>query len=266
MNTHILRDCQVQSLFNALHSGRAKAGYEDAQQRFNIFHILNYIMYTDAITAFDKMEEVGLMRNDAKRRRKHCDKIWGAYQSTLRKSMKDDAWYLMQDYMMAAYESVETKLMMMRVAFHNYLLKRHIEHADVIATLSCAIKIGELITTLWTNYFAAYKRVTGLDFQHDFAYADMRIVARELRAITCSLLRNDVIIHYDEDKACEAAQNAVEYHLANDDFMEKASRQALSLSDKYKPLLQEIEEGERAKQEQELITRLSTKFDKVRKL
>lgn len=237
---NLLCESLKKSLTTVRDNGVAQRCFDNARERFTIFHILNYIMYTEALNAFDKIEECGLMRHEVKRHKKMCDKEWERYQHTTRKSMNDDSWYLMQDYCMAAHDSIENDLILMRWSFHNYLLKLKCNNAEVISYLSVALKIADLILILWPKYFETYKRICGLDFTINFTYADMHVFIHFLKALAEALSQGNVGVDYGQDTACLNAMIVVENKMADDNFLDKAAMQALSYSDTYRPLYEKV--------------------------
>lgn len=244
----LLTKSRVKSIETIRDNKTAQKCYEDARTRFTIFHVLNYIMYTEALEAFDMMEEEGLMRQDIKRSRRMCESEWTRYQNATRAMNQGDDWYLLQDYCMAAHESIDSDLTIMLLSFSNYLLKSDTPHHAIIAQLSVALKIADLLIVLWPKYFETYKNICALDFTPYFAYADMHLFIHYLKDIAERLTHNRPTIDYSKDQNCVNAMSALEYKMAKDSFLDDAAFKALQYSDKYRPLFEKLKNEKQQEQ------------------
>lgn len=262
---NLVLECIKKPIVTAYESGLTDKSIEDCRSRFTIFHILNYIMYTETLDLFDKLDEKGMMKHKVKKCASVIHADWARYQREMRKDMEDSAWYLVQDFCMAAHESINSDLTILRISFHNYLLKKKVKNADVIAGVSVPLKIGDTILILWNAYFKTYQRVCGLDFSSDFAYANMSHLIHYLKELG-ALLSVGYTIDYNDDVNCVNAQAVLENHLANDDFQNMAAVKALSLSKTYRPRLEQLAKDMQELKKNEEIQMLSTKFDKVTRL
>ena len=249
-----------------MNNGFAMRCYENCRERFTIFHVLAYIMYTEALLAFDVLEERNMMKFHIKKHRKACEQEWVKYQTTMKRDMKDSAWYLVQDYCMAAHSSLEKEVQQLFICFHNYVLKLKMPNADILARLSIAVKIADLWESLWVRYFDTYKQLCGLDFTCNFDYADMHTFTFHLRQIALAVMPNDCTIDYTKDVVCVNAMNVLEYKIGDDNFLDDAALSALDKSETYRPQYQKMIDACKKKDEDEQIERLASKFDKVSKL
>lgn len=236
---NLLLECKKANLIRMRDSGLAQKALDECRQRFTIFHILNYIMYTDALEAFDVIETSGMMKMSVRQHRNSCEKVWSSYQHTLRQGMNDDAWYLLQDYCMAAYDGINDKSEMMRLCFTNYLLKNKCKNYEAIAMLGVSLKVADVITLLWDTYFSAYKKICGFDFSEDFAYADLRKFIYHLQVITNTLSRGNVVVDFSKDLPCLNAMRIYENYIIDEDFQDEAARKAIEYSKKYSKLYAE---------------------------
>ncbi len=223
------------------------ACYEDARRRFTIFHIMNYIMYTEALEAFDMMEAEGLMRQGIKHNRKVCESEWARYQKAIRTVNDDADWYLLQDTCMAAHESVCSDLERLRMTFGNYLMKIKAPRHTLLAQLSVALKFADLILRLWPMYFKAYKNYCGRDLSKEFFYGDMHLFIHHLRNITDKLTLHCPKIDYSQDVNCNNTMAVLEYKMAEDSFIRDAVRTAMQYSDKYRSQQEETEQKQETK-------------------
>lgn len=247
-------------------SGYVMRCYDNCRERFTIFHVLAYIMYTESLLAFDVLEERGIMKHNVKKHRTACEQEWAKYQKTMKSDMKDSAWYLVQDYCMSAHSSLEKELQTLRLCFHNHVLKQKIQYDDALAQLSVAIKIADWWESLWVKYFDTFKKLCGFSFVANFAYADMHTFIFHLRQIALHTMPNNTTIDYTKDVSCVNAMNVLEYKIASDDFLDNAALFALNQSETYRPQYQKMVDENNAKKERAQINLLSTKFNKVGKL
>lgn len=235
MVPNLLLECVKTQLYAARDSGLAQKALEDARQRFTIFHILNYIMYTEARNTLDVIEKHNLMRNTVKKRANQIEREWQKYYHLLQTNLKSEAWFLLQDFCMAAHDSIEELCTQMRFCFHNYLLKNKCRNSECVSQLSVALKIGDIIQTLWPEYFRTYKRICGLDFKDDFKYADLSRLIYLLNDLADVLSVGNPVVDFNKDFSCSMAMKALENKLASDNFQEVAARQAIEYSETYSP-------------------------------
>lgn len=233
---NLLLECELKPLMVAKDSGATAKAWDNCRSNFTIFHILNYIMYTHALNAFDIIEENGMMREKVKHHRNLCDKDWNRYQHFMKSKMADCDWYLLQDYCMAAFDNSEQQSTMMRICFNNFLLKNKCKNADMVSYLAVSMKVAEIFELLWKTYFNVYKKAGGLDFSGDFKYAYLDKFVYSLKFITNTLSNGNKVVHFADDTACSNAMFVFEDLLTDEDFRDKAAKQALVYSEKYRPL------------------------------
>lgn len=250
----------------ALDSGLAQKAFDNCREKFSLFHVLHYIMYSETLTAFDLMEVRGLMRHEVKRNRKYCEREWARYQNEMRRFMADSAWYLVQDYCCAAHSDLAGRLEQMRLCFHNYLLKSRCRNSEVVAQLCVALKIADVILILWPKYFETYRHICGLDFSVNFKYADMSVFIHYLKSIGNLLSGGNVMVNFNDDVPCANAMAIVEYRLSDEDFLDEAAMTALSYSQDYQHLYDKVKAEKEDREIDDEIKKLSEKFDKVTRI
>lgn len=222
----------------ALKKDLAVKCYNECKDRFGIFHVLNYIAYTETLNAFSMMEERGIMRFSIKKMRRKVDSYWKAYFNFMRRNMDDDDWCLVQDYCMSAHNALDGEIEAMTRSFEPYINLRcsssHMVHADILAQLSVAVKVGDIATALWSEYFNGYKRICGLDFSHDFDYANLQPMFKTMLSIAYELMPRATVIDYNNDDASKAAMEAFDERISDTKFLDDAALRAIGFSDKYR--------------------------------
>lgn len=236
----LLANARMTALKRVDKSGLANACYAECRKRFNLFNILNYIMYTEAVDGFDILEECGLMRQKVKQYRVCCDKMWAKYQKELRSLMREDAWYLNQDYFMAMHETIQTEISNLRDAFTQCLSRDGVQHVDAIAQLAVAINFAGLLEGLWDSYFKTFKRICGLDFTKEFRYADLRGMLFYLRRMADVIPCGQRNLDYSSEITCVDAILAIDARIRDENTFNIAAKQALGYSKAYKPQADEL--------------------------
>lgn len=257
MKTNYISEC-AKKAYNKELVGKA---YEDCRMRFNLFHVLNYLMHEEALKAIDVLEEQKALKFNKKKYWKCSLKVYDTYRYDMQRSSEYAAWFLLQDYCNAAYEDLEPKLTMLEVNSANYMYKmKYTKNVVPLSKLVCALKIGELITTLRPKYFQTYKKICGVDFSKSFAYADMKEYIRNLLLLYEALAKGQPKIDFGEDIPTRNSATVIEDRLAEDDFLDKAAVKALQYSDKYRPQYEAMKEKAKEVENNEIKELLATKF------
>lgn len=231
---------QIEKIRNAHSSGLTYKCYDDSISRFNLFHILNHIMYSYSLRAIDEMEEAGLLRFAIKHYWNECEKTFKKYDGKMKTHMQYDAWCLMQDYIIAAEKSIDAKLTTLEICLKNYMDKLGCENTDILAKLAVAIRLGEIINEWFRIYFQTYKELCGIDFSSDFKYAKMDTFLFNMLRIFDGSSKNNPMVDFGKDSDCVKATHVLQKELAEDKFLDDAAVVALSLSEKYKPMYEKM--------------------------
>lgn len=168
---NLVREAMLKKLATADASGLAQRAEDMCRSNFTLFHALNYVAYTEALDAFDLIEEEGLMRQEVKKHKNACLKDWNRYYNELHRSLKANAWYFLQDWLMSTHNLVEHDLNTARYTAANALLKHRCERSSIIASLTVSLFILGLYNYMWRTYFKAYGIASGLDLSVDYTWA-----------------------------------------------------------------------------------------------
>lgn len=219
----------------------AQKCYKDCLSRFNVFHVLNNMMYMQAVNAIDKLEEDGLLRQKIKQEWNKCEKVWNKYQHVMRTHLENGAWYLLQDYCAVAYNMLEKDLYMLELCCANFLLKKnYLDNHSVIAKLSVSINIANIIKSMKKRFFQTYRELCSLDFTNEFRYADMTDFHTGIVRIAEVISKKYGKIDYSEDVNCQNAAFAIANKISAPNFLDDAAYTALSYSKDYKQEFNEV--------------------------
>lgn len=255
------------SIVKMLNRENGAKAFESCMQEFTSFHVLNYIMHEEAVKMFDMIEDAQLDRFKVKKLKRQCNDIWDKYAKTLVNGMKQDAYYLLQDYCNVAYGKAEPRLVHLYVAMANYLANqpREQKNRNIIAQGMVVQIMSTIIHDTWNLYFKAYKGYCGLDFESDFRYADLSPFMIKIQMIGDELSKGYDSIDFGKDKACVNAFRALKNEINREDFFNDSAKTAIyfspTLTEKYEDELKKIKEEENKKEMAVIADRLSEKFN-----
>ena len=171
MPKNLIREALVTKLEVAEKSGVAKKAYDKCRDNFILFHVINYIAYSEAKDAFCAIEDAGLMRQDIKRHTNACEKEWSRYYNDLRSRLQNKAWFFLNDMFMSAHNGIEHDLTLARYTTANILLRHKRKRSEILSLLAVPLFLLGLYSYLWKSFFATYRRVCGLDFSGEYTWA-----------------------------------------------------------------------------------------------
>lgn len=213
--------------------------YNDCATKFAMIHILNIIAYTEVLKAIDIIDERGMRKQVLKKMLGLYEKRYDTYVGFIRKNMKADVWPLLQDYGRLSCDNIEGKTNSMRQACYNYLKKKGVAEAKLLAQCEVGMILWKIATDTFKVYFERYFDICGVDFSKDFAYADLSLCKDWWIRITNELMKGLKGIDFNEDRRCRDAWNDLKDAMNNTDFFEDAARDALrfnkGLIEKYVP-------------------------------
>lgn len=217
-------------------------------EHFILFHFLNFAMYAEALKAIDEMEDQGLLRHKAKAWWKESERCWNRYQRQMRKAIADDAWFLLQDYLVLAHEQLEPYFGVLKGCIIDVFKKENASRKyDIASQMLVSYKIGEIASILWPRYFDIYREMCGVDFSMHFKFAKMDVIMINVKNIAQEFIKaNFSIRDLFEEKGVNEACAAIETKIADTDMFDDAACKAInyspSIREQYKAFLEKEED------------------------
>lgn len=259
----------IHNILKAHESERTQEIYERCIAHFNIFHVLNYMMYEEYLKTYDLIEEQHLNRFMVKKGLKKCNAIFDRYTTFMTDHLPKDKWYLNQDYARIAYEEMEPKFTFLYVAACNLLNKKKAVYPQIMSHSICVLFLLEIIEGTWELFFKSYYEASGVNYSKEFEYASMGEFYREYVKVHNELFKaSKESIYLMDDPACKNAIMALKNHINNQGSFDDAALRAINLNPKacedYKEAVAEFEREEEEKNNEDIAEILSQKF-KVKK-
>lgn len=218
--------------------------YNDAVERFSMIHILNGMAYYEAQKAVDMIDDRKLRKFLVKKYLKKYEERYEEYERFMRTHMEQSAWYLMQDYIRVCWTKIEPRVTMLRLACQDYLGKRNVANADLLAQCEASLLMWQVACDTYFVYFKTYKDLCGVDFADDFKYAEMHICHDRWLMVADELAKGAAGIDFGDDKRCVDCWNELKNTLDDNDFFNDGAVRAISLNkgllDKYKDKIEDI--------------------------
>lgn len=215
--------------------------YNDAVERFSMMHILNGIAHSETLKAIDIIDDRNKRKFLVKKYLKKYEARYEDYERFMKIHMEKSAWYLMQDYVRVCWTKIEPRVTMLRIACQEYLDKHNVANADLLAQAEASLLMWQIACDTFFLYFKTYKDMCGVDFTHDFKYAEMHICHDSWMMVAEELAKGLVGIDFGDDKRCVDCWNALKNTLDNHDFFNEGALKAITLNkgllDKYKDKL-----------------------------
>ena len=248
------------------------AAFNKCMTEFTMFHVLNRMMYQEAVKAFDLIEEdPKLNRFKVKSLKKQAESVWDKYIGKLQRDLKTDEYYLLMDYSNTAYDSAEPHLINLFVSMSNLLANQPKEHKNrrIIAQCMVVQVMSSIIHDTWNSFFKIYKEYCGLNFESDFRYADLSPFMVYIQRLTEEISIGNPSVDFGKDPKCMAAFRALKNNINREDFFDNAAKVAISysptISKKYQEDMKRIEEERTEKERDDLAAKLSEKFKVTKK-
>ena len=246
--------------------------YEKCMAEFTMFHVLNHMMYQEAVKAYDMIEEnERVNRHKVKALKKQSIAIWSKYADKLKRELKTDEYYLLMDYCNTAYGKAENRMTHLFVSMANCLANQKKEHRNrrIIAQCMVVQVMSSIIHDTWNSFFKVYKEHCGLNFEPDFRYADLSPFMVTFQRLTDELSIGNPSIDFGKEPSCVAAFRALKNEINREDFFDGAAMTAISysptLSKKYAEDMARIEQERASKETDALAAKLGEKFKVTRK-
>lgn len=204
--------------------------YQCCSTQFPMIHILNIAANTEAIKAIDILEERGMRRQALKKMLNLYEARYDEYTNYIRKNLKRDVWPLLQDYARVACKNIEGKTNGMRQACYNYLKKKGVAEASLLAQCEVGMLMWQIATDTFRVYFERYFEECGIDYSNDFKYADLTICKDRWIKITDELSKGVRGIDFNDDKRCRDAWNDLKEAMNTTDFFDRAAAEAIRLN------------------------------------
>lgn len=229
-NKNLLASIQLSRITNAYESGLTEKCYNDCKGRFSLIHATNRIMYSILLDCVDEIEEMGLLKFDVKKAWNDTQRAFSKYDNVMRIRMSQEAWYLLQDYVVAAERGLGDELKALQSSMDDYMQSLGCENTELLSRLALSIRLAEISSIWFDNFFESYKELCGVDFSHEFKYAKMDVVLFNLMKLFDRLSKKNGIVDFGKSSECRNAANALQEKLASQEFLDKVAEVALSFS------------------------------------
>lgn len=205
--------------------------YNNAVERFSVIHILNGMAHTETLKAIDMIDDKGLRKHLVKRHLKAYEARYEQYEHFMHTHMEKSAWMLLQDYARVSCTKIDKRLVMLKLACHDYLNKLKVKDADILGQCESALLMWDIAYETFKAYFKMYKDECGIDFSADFAYANMRKCYESWMMLVNELAKGAKGVDFGMDKRCLDSWRALKNELNNEKFFDDCAMQALTLNE-----------------------------------
>lgn len=218
--------------------------YNDAVERFSMIHILNGMAHSETLKAIDMIDDKKMRRFLVKKYLKRYEERYEQYEHFMKTHMEHSAWVLLQDYVRVCWTKIEPRAIMLRLACQDYLNKNNVANAEILAQCEASLLLWQVACDTFFLYFKTYRNLCGIDFTHDFKYAEMHVCHDSWLMLTEELAKGLKGIDFGKDKRCVDCWNAMKNTLDNHEFFNDGAIRALTLNkdllEKHKDEIEEI--------------------------
>lgn len=204
--------------------------YERCSVQFPMIHILNIIANTEVIKVIDIIDERGMRRQMLKKMLNQYEERYDKYMNYINKNLQRDVWPLLVDYARASCDNIEGVTNSMRQACYNYLKKKGVAEAKLLAQCEVGMLMWQIATDTFKVYFERYFEECGIDYSKDFKYADLSECKDRWIRIVNELSKGVKGVDFNDDRRCRDAWNDLKDAINTTDFFDKAAAEALRLN------------------------------------
>ena len=216
--------------------------YEQCSVQFPMIHILNIIANTEAIKAIDIIERRGMRRQVLKKILNQYEERYDQYMHFIKNNLNEDVWPLLIDYARASCDNIEGVTNRMRQACYNYLKKKGVAEASLLAQCEVGMLMWQIATDTFRVYFERYFDECGIDYSHNFKYADLSVCRDRWIKATNELSKGVKGIDFNDDRRCRDAWNDLKEAINTTDFFDKAAAEAVRLNPELKKKYIELDQ------------------------
>lgn len=152
--------------------------YERARLNFIIIRRVNFLVHQSMINVYDLLEKENRLRFAVKKHSKDAEKVWDAYDKSLRKQMENDAWCALQDHFVVMESMLESRIEKIYTTIRDHMIQGGVQDIEVKGRIELALLMVKCARHSFVGFFKEFKDACGADFSKCFELADMTLMTK----------------------------------------------------------------------------------------
>lgn len=267
-NMVVDKDCKI--TYEELHDY-----YDRSITNFIIVRRVNYILHETMIAVYDYLEKNNKLRFTTKKQYLRAEEAWDRYLEPMQKKIERSAWFLFQDHLRLAYETLHPRIEKLYESVRDYMIRLGFRDIELKGRIEVALIMYKMAHSTYKSFFKDFHEACGVDFSRCYATDKMDDMAKQFVAMAevmgIKTVRDEYgcydISGFDGEKSQRVKWAWEDFilDLRDDDLMDESAKKAIDLNPKAKEEYKAAIEDEEKKRMSVATDKLSKKF-KVSKL
>lgn len=260
---------------NGITFGELYEYYERARVNFIIIHRVNFLVHQSMINVYDLLEKENRLRFGVKKHSKDAEKVWNAYDKTLRNQMDNDAWCALQDHFVVMESMLESRIEKIYTTIRDHMIQGGVQDIEVKGRIELALLMVKCARHSFVGFFKEFKDACGADFSKCFELSDMTLMTKSFIRMVEALgikvepdkfgLFGIVGVNASKSPRITWAWDDFIDALRDDDLMDEAALKAIGYNPTVEEEYRRVLEEDTKKELEAGIEKLSEKFKVTRK-